>query len=54
MFDLTSGNLSAVVNYQGISKNVMAVGCQVDILLLFMCVVVLVGSTESTDSIQHI
>jgi hypothetical protein len=29
MFDLTSGNLNAVVNYQGISKNVMAVGCQV-------------------------
>jgi hypothetical protein len=37
MFDLTSGNLSAVVNYQGISKNVMAVGCQVDILLVFLC-----------------
>lgn len=28
MFDLTSGNLNAVVNYQGINKNVMAVGCQ--------------------------
>ncbi len=50
MFDLTSGNLSAVVNYQGISKNVMAVGCQVDILLLFIFVVVLVGSAES---VQH-
>jgi len=28
MYDLTSGNLNAVVNYEGITKNVMAVGCQ--------------------------
>jgi hypothetical protein len=50
MFDLTSGNLSAVVNYQGISKNVMAVGCQVAFLLVFVRGVVLVRSAES---IQH-
>ena len=29
MFDLTSGNLSPVVNFEGISKNVMTVGFQV-------------------------
>jgi len=30
MADLTSSNLNFVVNYEGISKNVMAVGCQED------------------------
>ncbi|XP_023347122.1 target of rapamycin complex subunit lst8 isoform X2 [Eurytemora carolleeae] len=31
MYDLTSGNLNPIVNYdQGITKNVMAVGCQDD------------------------
>ena len=29
MFDLTSGNLTPVVNFEGISKNVMTVGFQV-------------------------
>ena len=29
MFDLTSGDLNPVVNYGGISKNVMTVGFQV-------------------------
>ena len=29
MFDLTSGNLNPVVNYEGISKNIMTVGFQV-------------------------
>ena len=32
MFDLTSGNLNPVVNYEGISKNIMTVGFQVRIL----------------------
>lgn len=33
MYDLTSGNLNPIVNYdQGITKNVMAVGCQVLII----------------------
>lgn len=30
MYDLTSNNLQFVVNYEGISKNVMSVGCQED------------------------
>jgi len=30
MFDLTSGNLNPVVNYEGISKNIMTVGFQED------------------------
>ena len=29
MFDLTSGNLTPVVNFEGISKNIMTVGFQV-------------------------
>ena len=29
MFDLTSNNLNPVVNYEGISKNIMTVGFQV-------------------------
>ena len=29
MFDLTSGNLNPVVNFEGISKNVVTVGFQV-------------------------
>ena len=33
MFDLTSGNLSPVVNFEGISKNVMTVGFQVQPIL---------------------
>lgn len=28
MYDLTSGNLNAVVNYEGITKNIMSIGCQ--------------------------
>jgi len=28
MYDLNSSNLNAIVNYEGITKNVMAVGCQ--------------------------
>ena len=33
MFDLTSGNLNPVVNYEGISKNIMTVGFQADLNL---------------------
>ena len=28
MYDLTSGNLNAVVNYEGVTKNITAIGCQ--------------------------
>jgi len=30
MYDLTSGNLNAVVNYEGVTKNITAIGCQED------------------------
>eukprot|EP00088_Acartia_fossae_P015169 TRINITY_DN1826_c0_g1_i1.p1 TRINITY_DN1826_c0_g1~~TRINITY_DN1826_c0_g1_i1.p1 ORF type:complete len:350 (+),score=44.03 TRINITY_DN1826_c0_g1_i1:50-1099(+) len=37
MYDLTSSNLNFVVNYEGISKNVMAVGCQEDGKWMYSC-----------------